>query len=277
MGRFAAQGAALAVALRVFRRDGGVVALIAHDRDLSFAGTTFRASPGMTFLDIQQTADLAPDHAAMETTLHASGFEAADLDAGRYAGARAEIWRVDTEDTAARLLLAVGTIGEIERRGDRLLIEFRGLAQALLRPAGRVYQASCDAVLGDGRCGVDLLDPRFFADVTVAHHEALTVDVTGGAVAADRLFALGVAEVRSGAMAGARMPVRAERTTADGRSLTLWEAPARNLDPGTELRLTAGCDKRFATCRDRFGNAARFAGFPFIPGTSVLAVAGGGR
>jgi uncharacterized phage protein (TIGR02218 family) len=33
---------------------------------------------------------------------------------------------------------------------------------------------------------------------------------------------------------------------------------------------SAGCDKQFATCRDRFGNAANFRGFPHIPGNDYV-------
>ena len=36
----------------------------------------------------------------------------------------------------------------------------RGLAEALNRPQGRVIQSACDAVLGDGRCGVNLDAPE---------------------------------------------------------------------------------------------------------------------
>lgn len=41
----------------------------------------------------------------------------------------------------------------------------------------------------------------------------------------------------------------------------------------------AGCDKRFETCRDVFGNAAGFRGFPDMPGDDFLMArpAGGGR
>ena len=34
--------------------------------------------------------------------------------------------------------------------------------------------------------------------------------------------------------------------------------------------VTAGCDKRFATCRDRFANGGNFRGFPHIPGNDFV-------
>jgi len=34
--------------------------------------------------------------------------------------------------------------------------------------------------------------------------------------------------------------------------------------------VTAGCDKRFDTCRNRFNNAVNFRGFPHIPGNDFV-------
>ena len=39
---------------------------------------------------------------------------------------------------------------------------------------------------------------------------------------------------------------------------------------GEALVLTAGCDRRFATCVSRFVNAANFRGFPHIPGSDFV-------
>ena len=39
---------------------------------------------------------------------------------------------------------------------------------------------------------------------------------------------------------------------------------------GDALVLTAGCDRRFATCRQKFGNTVNFRGFPHIPGSDFV-------
>jgi uncharacterized phage protein (TIGR02218 family) len=47
---------------------------------------------------------------------------------------------------------------------------------------------------------------------------------------------------------------------------------------GDTFVVTAGCDKRFATCRDRFSNTVNFRGFPHIPGNDfVISVARAGQ
>ena len=36
------------------------------------------------------------------------------------------------------------------------------------------------------------------------------------------------------------------------------------------LDVTAGCDRRFDTCKAKFGNAVNFRGFPHIPGSDYV-------
>jgi hypothetical protein len=50
----------------------------------------------------------------------------------------------------------------------------------------------------------------------------------------------------------------------------LDERLAADLGPGIRIELREGCDKLFATCRDRFGNCAAFDGEPHVPGADAL-------
>ena len=61
-------------------------------------------------------------------------------------------------------------------------------------------------------------------------------------------------------------------TSNDGTTvaLELWQAMVHELAAGDTFTVTAGCDKRFATCRDRFANGINFRGFPHIPGNDFI-------
>ena len=52
--------------------------------------------------------------------------------------------------------------------------------------------------------------------------------------------------------------------------IELWQAPPEAIAAGDMFTVTAGCDKRFATCRDRFANGVNFRGFPTIPGNDFV-------
>ena len=39
---------------------------------------------------------------------------------------------------------------------------------------------------------------------------------------------------------------------------------------GDTFDVTAGCDKQFSTCHDKFANVVNFRGFPHIPGNDFV-------
>ena len=64
--------------------------------------------------------------------------------------------------------------------------------------------------------------------------------------------------------------MRAHERNAAGDWITLWQVPQAGIAVGDDIELTAGCDKRFETCRDRFRNQDNFRGFPHMPGNDFV-------
>jgi uncharacterized phage protein (TIGR02218 family) len=90
----------------------------------------------------------------------------------------------------------------------------------------------------------------------------LTLSAGGG----DGLFAYGTLRWLTGANAGLESRVVANA----GTSVTLRDVPAFAVTAGTRVEMVEGCDKRFATCIGRFGNAVNFRGEPHLPGNDLL-------
>ncbi len=86
---------------------------------------------------------------------------------------------------------------------------------------------------------------------------------------ADGWFSRGRLTFTGGANAGLSVEVK-QHTSDSGVTLALWQAMPQPIAPGDTFTVTAGCDKRFATCRDRFANAVNFRGFPHIPGNDFV-------
>ena len=267
-------GIKTAQVLRAFGRDGAILALTDYDRDIEFSGTRHKSIAGTSFGPLERTTDLAPDYCSIETGLSEDGLDQAAIATGVFAEARAELWLVDVENPEHKHLLSAGTIGELARNGDRVSIEFRSLAHNLSSIRGRIYQKSCDAALGDARCGIDLGAPgrsAMGAILSIAGLE-LTIELSQGTPSGD--FALGTMIFEGGGLSGFSQPIRTAFVREGRLGVTLWEALPQEPAPGDIVRLTVGCDKRFATCKDRFQNAGRFRGFPHIPGVDVLTVQG---
>lgn len=247
----------------VARADGAVLGFTDHDRDLAFGGVVYRAGTGLGARALSQATGLAVDNTEAAGALSDAAVSEADVEAGRYDGARVRAWAVNWADPEERALRFRGSFGEITRRGAAFEVELRGLTEALNQPVGRVFGAGCDVVLGDARCGVDLAG--FSVEAEVLGVEGGRVLTLGPLAAEEGWYARGRLVVLDGAAAGLSAMVREDRA-GEGRRVELWEAIRAPVAPGDRVRLEAGCDKRAETCRAKFANLARFRGFPHIPG-----------
>ncbi|MCE0504362.1 DUF2163 domain-containing protein [Roseivivax sp. GX 12232] len=257
----------------VTRPDGLRLGFTDHDRDLAFGGLTFRADTGLTARALEQGSGLSVDNSEALGALSDAAISEADIEAGRYDGAEVLAWLVNWQDITARQVLFRGTIGEIRRAGGTFQAELRGLSDRLNRPMGRIFQRPCTAVLGDASCRVDTGAPGYAWEGPLGAEDAegaIMLEDAGGF--ADGWFARGRLEVTSGAAAGLSGWIKEDRLEGMTRRLTLWEPLRAPLASGDGLRLVAGCDKRFETCREKFDNLLNYQGFPDIPGDDWLVV-----
>lgn len=255
----------------VTRRDGVGFGFTDHDQDVAFEGVRFRANSGLSARALQQTTGLSVDNSEAMGALSAAAVTEADLLAGRYDGAEVRAWLVNWAAPDDRVEQFRGTFGEIVRAGGAFQAELRGLTEALNQPQGRAYQRGCSAVLGDADCRFDLALPGFATERAV---EAVVdrrvfrfADLAGFE---DRWFERGRLVVLSGAALGVVGVMKNDRLSAGGREVELWQTLGPQIVPGDLVRLEAGCDKRFETCRLKFSNVRNFQGFPHIPGEDWL-------
>ena len=256
---------------RLTRRDASRLGFTDHDRDLTFDGTTFEAAAGFTASEMRDSVGLSVDNLEVTSALSSERLSEADLAAGIYDDARVEIFRVNWAAPEQRVLMRVGSLGEVRRAGLTFTAEVRGLAHYLQQPKGRLYQFTCDADLGDGRCKILLSDPLYRGEgEIVAAASGRRFTVSGLEDFADDWFSRGLLTFSSGAAAGQAIEVRYHSKTGSAVTLELW-APARGpLQPGQTFVVTAGCDKHLTTCRAKFANAENFRGFPHMPGNDFV-------
>jgi uncharacterized phage protein (TIGR02218 family) len=258
----------------VRRRDGAVQGFTDHDGDLVVEDVGCRAGTGFTSSEATARFDLSAGGADIAGALSDETLNEADLAAGRYDAAAVETWLVDWSEPALRVLLARGTLGEVRREGRAFTAELRGPADALAQPSGRLYTARCNADLGDARCRVDLASSAFRGvGMVIAVESASTLLASGLEVFADGALAGGRLSWSGGVHDGLAVEVKDHRVVAGAARLSLWQAMPEAVAEGDAFTVTAGCDKRFVTCRDRFANVANFRGFPHIPGNDFVIAA----
>lgn len=261
----------LAWCWRITRADGVDFGFTDHDRVLSFDGTEFEPESGLTASEIRSGADLSVDAQDAAGALRSDRISEADILDGRWDNAEVELWRVNWQAPSQRVLMRRGAIGQIRRGRHAFVAEIRSMSHILGQTVGRVFQASCDAALGDARCSVDLEDPAYRGTGTVIdglRDRAFTA--AGIASFAPGWFRFGTLDWSTGANAGRRAEVLGHDRSDGIVVLTLLEAPIRPIGAGDGFAIRAGCDKRIATCSAKFGNVVHFRGFPHIPGQDTI-------
>jgi uncharacterized phage protein (TIGR02218 family) len=252
-------------------RGGDPLGFTDHDRDVAFDGLTYRAATGFTASEMQASLGLTVDNLEVAGALSSLSLTEADLLAGTYDDAELEIWLVDWSDPARRLLLRAGTLGEVKRGEAGFAAEIRGLAHRLNTPLGRNFQFGCDAVLGDQRCRVDLDQPQFTGEgAVVSASDAWRFRASGLEAYEAGWFRHGWLNWTSGVNAGRTGEVKAHRIDAAGVVIELVHAMPAAISAGDGFTILAGCDKQFATCREKFANTVNFRGFPHMPGNDFV-------
>ncbi|MEL6477586.1 MAG: DUF2163 domain-containing protein [Pseudomonadota bacterium] len=270
----------LARCWRLARTDGVVMGFTDHDRGLSFEGVEFAAGAGFEAGAVERSTGLSADSHSVTGALQSAAITEADISRGLYDSAEVTLWLVDWRDVANRVRLSTGRIGEIRRSETAFEVEIVGLAEALNQKAGRVYHPRCDLRLGEPRCGVDITDPAFVGAGAVTAVTGSQRILASGLDGFDNgWFTEGALRWTGGANAGTQGHVKLHRPAFEGAALELWLAPGAEIAPGDPFEVIAGCDKRAATCREKFSNFLNFRGFPHMPGDDFAAgyPSGGGH
>ncbi len=263
---------------RLVRRDGQTLGFTDHDRDLVFDGTAFEAAAGFEASEIRSSVGLSVDNLEVTSALTSERLAEADLSAGLYDDAQVEIFRVNWSDTAQRVMMRAGSLGEVKRAGATFNAEVRGLSHYLQQTKGRVFQYTCDADLGDARCGVAASGAAFKGTGSVvAVSSARRFTVSGIEGFAHDWFTRGLLRFTSGPALGQAVEVKSHVAQVGGVTIDLWQPARGPLTAGQTFEVTAGCDKHLATCTAKFSNTINFRGFPHMPGNDILTrVARGG-
>jgi uncharacterized phage protein (TIGR02218 family) len=255
----------------VTRRDGVVQGFTDHDDDIVFNDVACRAGTGLNASEATQQLGLAVTASEVSGALADETLTEADLAAGRYDAAEIDVWLVDWSDPALNVLLSKGTLGEVRREGSAFAAEMRGLTDRLSEEKGRLYTATCSADLGDARCAIDLTSAAFRGNGAIAALSGTSKFTASGLDAfADGWFTSGRLLWTTGANVDLAIEVKSHRVAGGTVEIELWQAMPETLAVNDDFIVTAGCDKRFASCRDRFSNAVNFRGFPQIPGNDFV-------
>lgn len=255
----------IAMLWHVERADGIALGFAAHDRDIMLEGTRYHAAPGMLPSAIEMDDGFDPLDMDVAGALSHRLIRADDLAAGRWDRAAVRMGLVDWEQPQqGAAWFWHGHLGAVSIEGQRFSAELRGIKARLDAAYAPVSSPSCRAEFCGPGCS--LSRARFEQKTWVS------------AIVGDALVFEAVGELETAAYVSGRLRwISGDNAGLDGliagrlgagllleRGLT---SPARI---GDRVLLVQGCDKAFATCSARFGNALNFRGEPHLPGNDLL-------
>lgn len=177
-------------------------------------------------------------------------------------------WHQTLDVSAGAVLRFVGTVADAKVSRSQVKFTVRSRLDELSSVIPRnVYQPGCLNALYDGVCAVSpsgsFGGKAFQSSHTVIAGSSTTMALTLNSAPSqgDGYFDQGWVEIAAGPFILLRRGIRSQRGTTV-KMIQPWPFP---LDNGQAVTLQAGCDKTLATCDAKFGNRARFRGFPWIP------------
>ncbi|PHS27667.1 MAG: beta tubulin [Robiginitomaculum sp.] len=256
---------------KIIRKDGVILGFTEHDSDLIFDGLTWSAGAGLIPGAIESAIGFAADTTMAAGALLQSGLSADDIDRGVYNQAAIEIWRVDWQETALRIGIWSGEIGDIKRGEHDFEAEIAGPARKLNRTFGRVFSKRCDAELADKRCTKDVSSAPFLRTALVTAISGQTQFSVAPLNAPETdWFADGTLKWLSGQNVGQRHRIAQYYQEIGEDTFTLEGAPLKPVAIGDDLEIIAGCNKSVDHCVGKFSNILNFRGCPFMPGNDAL-------
>jgi uncharacterized phage protein (TIGR02218 family) len=263
----------LAKLWKITRRDGEVFGFTDHDKPLTYLSVDYEPTSAYDASAVSIRSELNADNMEAAGLLDSEGINTQDIEAGTWDGARFQLLEVNYEDlTMGHNTLLTGEFGQLTRKANTFVAELRGLMFKLQNNIGRVVTASCDADLGDARCGVDLEALRVSGTVTTGASQ-IAFTASAMAQAAD-YFTYGVVTWVTGDNAGRSMEVKQHQA---GGVFTLQLDMPHAIDVGDTFTAVPGCNKvgRDGDCKNKFSNYGRFRGFEDVPGQKKVLIYGG--
>lgn len=256
-------------------RSGETVRWTSYDMNLTVGEATYLASvwPCGPILKRGQTrivAGLEVD--TLDVTIGSAGavnlggvpITRAALD-GALDGARLRLSRVfmptPGDTSPGSLLLFEGRVAGVDPSSTEVKLAIKSELERLnVKVPLNLFARQCSHAVYDRGCA--LARSEFTDTGTVAAGAgagSFGTDLTQ----ADDWYTLGVIAFTSGQNVGARRAIRAYAQTGGAVSLSvpLVYVPAE----GDAFAVYPGCDKRKATCEEKFDNLVHFRGFPYVP------------
>lgn len=246
------------------REDGVNLFFTDHDVSLEIDGDTYVPGSGGLLVSAAQSSDSTQAGSTeARGMINASSITEDDLKARKYDGCKITEFIVDFRfPFAGRFVTSVFYIENLKYNGrDVWSANLSSQRMKLAQRKGRQITKDCRFSFGDSDCAVYEGSYQSFSSVSTVKKDRLTFETS--LVVDDGYFDYGKLEWLSGDNTG----IISEVKWNIGSEIELQTKTPFSIQVGEFFTITAGCDRSYDTCMNKFGNVINFGGDPFIPGT----------
>jgi len=241
-----------------------------HDEEIIIDGLKYTAKSAEASV-IEQNSNCTADGMTIDGFIRSDMLSAQDILNGLYDYADVYVFLYDYE-TGAKYNCKKGKLSKIHIQDDVFKAEIRGLASYLENNIEDIYSPTCRAKFCDRRCKVAKSRFKMSSLSITALYNRKTIYCEGIPQLLQSMSqqeGLQEEELRE-VMANGYVEL-ADNSLCEIQSFSLegtielYLNSLCTLDTSSLIHIYGGCDKKFQTCRQIFGNGTNFRGEPCIP------------
>ena len=257
----------VATFIKITRKDGVIKGFTDHDVELTFNGVKYIPTPGMQKITMNLRNNAEISNQEFNSSWNVD-LDEADLANGVYDDADIEVFLADWKGTET-VLVFKGNLGLITWTDEGFIADVQSSMKKLQKNIGFTYTQKCRHVLFSqsdptlmGACTLNKASYTFAGQVNSTKTPTkIEFDISVGQ--ANDYFTNGTIKFITGLNAGLEFTVK-KYTVATYATVTLFLPTPYEVNVGDQFEITAGCNKTFDECKNKFNNVINFGGFPHI-------------
>jgi uncharacterized phage protein (TIGR02218 family) len=250
-------------------KDGDTLAFTEYHAELKIGDIVYKPQCNFEEGDeLRAFSDITSNSYGVIAAFDNVGIRKNEIFLGKFDSARVDIFMVDCEHLEyGSVSIVSGFVDSVEISGERVYFSVAGIMSVLEKTMGSVYSPLCRAKFCDRKCGLTIQ--------SYSHHGEIA-SVTGDSEFHSEVSAIKDKDrdyFRYGFVTfteGKNVSISIEVKQSYLGNIVLNVPPPSAMGVGDQFTLVTGCDKKFSSCIEKFGNAVNFRGEPNLPRTTKV-------
>lgn len=253
---------------KITLENGNTLCFTTSNEDFVYQNEKYNSISAYEISNLNANIDINDDSAEISNLIVNDLIKDSDILSGLYNNAKVEIFIINKDNLdAGKVSLLNGNIADIEYKDNVFIAKVSGLKTQLNKTIGDVYSPLCRCGFCSDKCKLNKNNFTFSGIVSsVINNVNFETNTTTITQKSRGYFDYGIIEFTSGKNIGQKTEVKQFQYN----SIILASELTYKIEVGDNFNITAGCDKQFSTCCNKFNNAINFRGEPHLPGTDIL-------